>query len=173
MSTKAKYKVGQKVRLLKNVPMNVRTLHPAAWNKFMPELMGQVMTIKQVNEYNITPKVFNYYVEENGWHWHELCFEPIIERIESSWNTHLANRGWITPGKKGGFMTNPVDEVVEAEPVLKKYRVNCSETHYFSYIVEAEDEEQAEEIVREGNVDINIDSDDYDNYSLNGVEEVD
>ena len=48
------------------------------------------------------------------------------------------------------------------------YRVYCSETQYMTAYVEADTEEEAKELVRNGDVD--FDYSDSDNFSINEVE---
>ncbi len=66
--------------------------------------------------------------------------------------------------------TFKVIEEKKEEPVLKKFIVKCSETHYMKYEVEAESEQQAREIVMDGGVDEH--ESDYDNFEIDGVREV-
>ena len=88
----------------------------------------------------------------------------------SNWNTHLINKGYLK--KEGSMFTTEPNEVeeVEEEQQLKRYRVHCSETHYFYYDVMAVDSDHAEEIARSGEVDITSE-DEYDNWAIDEVTE--
>lgn len=86
----------------------------------------------------------------------------------TKFTTFLEKQGYV---KQGGNM-NPwtTEQNTEEQAQVRRYEVKCSEIHYFSYIIEATSPEEAEELARYGDYDST--GDDYDNYQVDNVTEI-
>jgi len=132
----------------------------------MNKWLNTELTIKStVSEYvHSTNKA--YYVYENDFCWNDLWLIPADSKVVSNWTTYLDNKGYIKKEVTMLFTTNPGESVAQKEQ-LKKYDVRCSETHYFSYIVEAHNPVEAERLARSGDYDQS--NSDYDNFSIDDI----